>query len=115
MGAEHGRLRFGAILLLTLIAGCIPSAHAKPLCKVTNCTIVWNMASHAILSTSSIIGDTRPYAGLKYIAPKQQPFDDDAVKTYTYSGTYAQGLPLNLQSFQSSLKRRAVTDLFFKI
>jgi hypothetical protein len=88
MGADQGRLHFGAILLVfTLLIG-LPTAEAvKPYTRVVNNTIVWNMANYAILSTSSIVGDRFPYAGLRYLA-NNKIFDDvnPSGGKYIYSG-----------------------------
>jgi hypothetical protein len=90
MGAEEGRLPFGAIILVfALLPAFLPTVNAAPVTRATNNTITWNMASHAILSTFSYTGDRFPFAGLRFLGTNQQVFNDGpSPGTYTYSSKY---------------------------
>ncbi|KAL4544817.1 hypothetical protein Ndes2526B_g00758 [Nannochloris sp. 'desiccata'] len=86
MGAEHGSLHFGAILLVFVLITTIPSAQAaKPVTRQVNNTLVWNMASYAVLSTSSIVEDRLPFVGLRFLGPNVQIFDDVSSPAFKYT------------------------------
>jgi len=88
MGAEHGRLHLGGIFLILAITSFLPNVKAaKPVTRQVDNTLVWNMASYGVLSTSSIIEDRFPFVGLRFLGKRVQIFDDTSNPfKYTYSG-----------------------------
>lgn len=108
MSAEHGRLHLGGIFLVLALTSFIPNTEAaKPITRQVNNTLVWNMASYAVLSTSSIVEDRFPFAGLPFLRKKVQIFDDNRNPfKYTYSSKHR-----NADSFFPFCK--AIRDISF--
>jgi hypothetical protein len=87
MGAEHGRLHSGGILLVFALISLLQTAQAQPITRQVNNTLVWNMAKYAVLSTSSIVEDRFPFVGLRFLGANVRIFNDvSSAFKYTYSG-----------------------------
>jgi hypothetical protein len=85
-----GRLHFGALILALVLLAGLPGAEAvKPYTAQVNNTIVWNMAKYPVLSTTSMVADSFPFAGLKLLGNVAYKTFDETINTagkYTYSG-----------------------------